>query len=85
MLGAIKKEEGENLLYYIYRTMPSVAELEKNPIQYGTTRIIIDEGETLKGEYWTRQKTAGVIKIHRCSKEAWNKYLANDDNSDWIF
>jgi len=54
-------ENGEYVLYYTYITNPKDAKRDKNPIQYGTCRLIVDDHSRLHGFYWTTQKTRGDI------------------------
>ena len=59
--GTIVKEHGVDVLYYTYITNPSAISQSKNPIQYGTCRMILDNTEKIYGKYWTTSKTAGDI------------------------
>ena len=66
------EEHNSWLLYYTYETIPQAAFSEKNPAQYGTTRLEIEKPqyyfETVKhlaGKYWTTGKTIGDMKFQR--------------------
>lgn len=60
----IKKENGQNILYYTYITNPKSKYSQQNPIQYGTCRLVID-GDYLSGTYWTTRKTTGDISLSK--------------------
>lgn len=59
----IVKENGNYVLYYTYITNPKSKFSDKNPIQYGTCRFIIDDPKKLNGIYWTSRKTKGDIYL----------------------
>ena len=56
-------ENQEYVLYYTYITNPKNKCSEKNPIQYGTCRIMLDNMAELQGTYWTSRKTIGDIYL----------------------
>lgn len=63
VVGDIVKEYGENVLYYTYITNPRAIGQDKNPIQYGTCRMVLDSNnEVIVGKYWTTSKTIGDIE-----------------------
>ena len=50
--GMIVSEYGNDVLYYNYITNPDAVTQGKNPIQYGTCRMMLDSNnETIKGKY----------------------------------
>src|SRR5690606_41933959 len=59
----IVQENGNYVLYYTYITNPKSKFSDENPIQYGTSRFIIDEPKRLNGSYWTSRKTIGDIYL----------------------
>jgi len=59
----IVQENGNYVLYYTYITNPKSKFSDENPIQYGTSRFIIDEPKRLNGTYWTSRKTIGDIYL----------------------
>ncbi len=59
----IVKEYGQDILYYTYMTNPSAATQSDNPIQHGTCRMVLCEGNArLLGKYWTSSNTTGDIE-----------------------
>ena len=62
--GSIVKEHDDiDVLYYTYYTDPISAVRKKNPIQYGTCRMILNNrNEKIKGTYWTSSETIGDIE-----------------------
>lgn len=62
--GEIIKEQGKNILYYTYITNPKAEFEEKNPINRGTARVVLEENE-LTGKYWTGVKTIGDIILKK--------------------
>lgn len=73
----IVKENGNFVLYYTYITNPHSKFSDKNPIQYGTCRLIIDDPKRLIGIYWTTRRTKGDIRLERTieSNEGFEKKL----------
>lgn len=63
--GKVIKENDEFVLYYTYITNPHSSVRQENPIQYGTTRIIIEDVENLHGIYWTSSNTSGDVFIKK--------------------
>jgi hypothetical protein len=59
----IVEENGNYVLYYTYITNPKSKFSDKNPIQFGTCRFIIDDPKKLNGIYWTSRKTKGDIYL----------------------
>ncbi|NMA74909.1 MAG: hypothetical protein GX963_12285 [Bacteroidales bacterium] len=59
----IVEENGHYVLYYTYITNPKSKFSDKNPIQYGTCRFILDDPNQLEGIYWTSRKTKGDIYL----------------------
>lgn len=57
------EENDQYVLYYTYITNPKSKYSIENPIQYGTCRIEICSGSSLKGIYWTSRKTIGDIEL----------------------
>lgn len=59
-------QENENyVLYYTYVTNPRHKYSHKNPIQYGTTKFEIENGQLLSGKYWTDRGTKGDIDLSK--------------------
>ena len=58
----IIEEHGKNILYYTYITNPKAEFEKKNPINRGTTRLIVEENE-LTGKYWTGAETTGDLRL----------------------
>lgn len=78
------EEHNSWLLYYTYQTNPQATVSEKNPAQYGTTRLEIEKPEynfrtwflkhektieRLEGKYWTTSKTTGDMVVTKESKK----------------
>ena len=57
------KENDEFILYYTYITNPQSTVRATNPIQYATTRILIEDVDDMQGMYWTTSQTTGDIFI----------------------
>lgn len=66
------KENNVYVLYYTYITNPSSNAIEKNPIQRGLARLMIDTKKncffiprvrTMSGQYWTNRLTIGDLKF----------------------
>lgn len=55
------EEDGGYVLYYTYRTNPLNRVIEKNPIQFGTCRLLLEDVNHFHGQYWTSNKTRGDI------------------------
>lgn len=51
--ASIRKENGEYILYYIYRTDPKNQYIDTNPSKYGAVRIDLSQLPNLEGQYWT--------------------------------
>lgn len=73
--GDLVEEHNSWLLYYTYETTPKAAVSEKNPAQYGTTRLEIEKPqnrfetiERLEGKYWTTSKTIGDMTFQKESE-----------------
>lgn len=63
--GNLIEENDEYVLYYTYITNPKGKHSEKNPMQYGTCRLQLDDKGNLIGTYWTSRKTIGDITLNR--------------------
>ncbi|WP_233880300.1 Cap15 family cyclic dinucleotide receptor domain-containing protein [Virgibacillus halodenitrificans] len=81
----IVEENGNYVLYYTYITNPKSKFSDKNPIQYGTCRFIIDNPKKLNGIYWTSRKTKGDIylgfsaeSVRKDNKEVVSTYSQKD-------
>ena len=62
VVGNIVSEYGSDVLYYTYITNPDALEQKKNPIQYGTCRMILNKAnKQITGKYWTTSQTMGEI------------------------
>ncbi len=57
------EENGGFVLYYTYTTNPLSRHSEKNPIQIGTCKLLIDNIDSIKGSYWTNRKTIGDLTL----------------------
>lgn len=67
--GTIVSEHGIDVLYYTYMTNPSAIYQEKNPIQYGTCRMVLDGNvDKIIGKYWTSSKTIGDLEWEEIHK-----------------
>ncbi len=49
-------------LVYVYKTETNKEYREKNRDQYGAVKLLIDNNK-MKGEYWTNNKTDGVMEL----------------------
>ncbi|MDD6488467.1 MAG: hypothetical protein PUG48_01450 [Clostridia bacterium] len=67
--GTIVNEYGIDVLYYTYMTDPSAVHQGKNPIQYGTCRMVLnDNNKKIKGKYWTSSQTVGDLEWEEISE-----------------
>ena len=55
------EENGEFVLYYTYITNPLSKCSDENPIQIGTCKLVIDNINDIRGNYWTSRKTIGDL------------------------
>ena len=63
IVADIVQECGQDVLYYTYMTNPTAETQSKNPIQYGTCRMVLNEDNTkISGKYWTSAHTTGDIE-----------------------
>ena len=63
IVADIVQEHGQDVLYYTYMTNPTAATQSKNPIQYGTCRMILNgDNSRINGKYWTSSNTTGDIE-----------------------
>lgn len=65
IIGNLIIENDEYVLYYNYITNPKSEFSEKNPIQYGTCRLVVEDNDNLKGTYWTSRRTIGDIEMRK--------------------
>ncbi|HHY08835.1 MAG TPA: hypothetical protein GX530_10075 [Corynebacteriales bacterium] len=63
IVSTIVCENGHYILYYTYITNPKSKYSERNPIQYGTCRLELDNTMELRGTYWTSRRTIGDIYL----------------------
>jgi len=61
-------ENGEYVLYYTYLTSPKGKYSKKNPIQYGSARLMMSDKLNLSGTYWTSSRTIGDMYLTRSAK-----------------
>lgn len=59
----IVTECNEKILYYTYITNPKSDVINKNPINRGCVRLVIENKNSLKGQYWTASGTYGDIEF----------------------
>ena len=71
VIGNITEENGLHFLYYTYVTNPKTNDQKKNPIQYGTCRMLIENISDFEGKYWTSVGTAGDIVWSESDKQYW--------------
>lgn len=71
VIGNITEENGQHFLYYTYVTYPKTNDQKKNPIQYGTCRMLIENISDFEGKYWTSVGTAGDIVWSESDKQYW--------------
>ena len=57
------EENGGFVLYYTYITNPLSRYSEKNPIQIGTCKLLIDKIDSIKVSYRTNRKTIGDLTL----------------------
>lgn len=55
------EENNQFVLYYTYITHPKNEFSDNNPIQYGTSKLLVDNKDEFRGIYWTTSKTKGDI------------------------
>ena len=55
------EENGGFVLYYTYITNPLSKCSDENPIQIGTCKLVIDNINDIRGNYWTSRKTIGDL------------------------
>ena len=58
------QENGQHVLYYTYITTPKSEYSDSNPIQYGTSRLVLCEDGKFEGIYWTSRKTKGDLYLN---------------------
>ena len=58
------EENGEFVIYYTYITNPLSRCSDENPIQVGTCKLVIDNINDIRGNYWTNRKTIGDLHFH---------------------
>ena len=58
------EENGGFVLYYTYITNPLSRCSDENPIQVGTCKLVIDNINDIRGNYWTSRKTIGDLHFH---------------------
>lgn len=56
-------ENGEYVIYYTYVTNPSSKYSEKNPMQLGTCKLLVDNINSINGIYWTNRRTIGDLYL----------------------
>lgn len=61
LISDIIFENGGYVLYYTYTTNPKSEYSNDNPIQIGSTKILIEDDKYLHGTYWTNRQTIGDI------------------------
>ena len=59
------QENNQYVLYYTYLTSPKSKYSKKNPMQYGTCRLLIDSKDRLFGTYWTSRQGMGDLELSR--------------------
>jgi hypothetical protein len=59
------KQAEDYILYYTYQTNPKSKYSERNPMQFGTCRLELDENNELYGKYWTTQLTKGDMYLKK--------------------
>ncbi|MGX6979343.1 Cap15 family cyclic dinucleotide receptor domain-containing protein [Vagococcus elongatus] len=55
------EENNQYVLYYTYLTQPKSQFSDKNPMQYGSSKLCIDNEDEFHGIYWTTRETKGDI------------------------
>lgn len=58
------EENGEFVIYYTYITNPLSRCSDENPIQVGTCKLVIDNINDIRGNYWTNRKTICDLHFH---------------------
>lgn len=58
------EKNGEFVIYYTYITNPLSRCSDENPIQVGTCKLVIDNINDIRGNYWTNRKTIGDLHFH---------------------
>ena len=61
LISELIEENEEFVLYYTYITTPVSEFSDRNPIQIGTCKLIIDDINNIRGSYWTNRKTIGDL------------------------
>ena len=61
------KEGLQYYLLYSYNTKPKKSINDKNPMQYGTTKIRMEK-DVIYGEYWTNRRTIGNFVLKKDEK-----------------
>lgn len=68
IISSLIEENDEYVLYYTYITNPRSKYSQKNPIQYGTCRLIITNKDEFYGTYWTSRQTIGDLYLKKYVK-----------------
>lgn len=63
IVSELVNENGQHVLYYTYITTPKSEYSDLNPIQYGTSRLVLCDDGRLEGIYWTSRNTKGDIYL----------------------
>lgn len=58
------RENGQDVLYYIYRTEPMAVKRLVNPSQYGGAKLVIQPSSSMVGQYWTTSETIGDMRLN---------------------
>ncbi len=61
-------ENGGYVLYYTYTTNPKSEYSRDNPIQIGSTKMLIEDDKLSHGTYWTNRQTIGDIYFEEESR-----------------
>lgn len=62
--ASIESKHENHYLIYIYKTETKKEFRDNNRDQYGAAKLLINEN-TMSGEYWTNNKTDGVMELIR--------------------
>lgn len=62
--ASIESNHENHYLVYVYKTETKKEYRDGNRDQYGAVRLLI-EGDKMSGEYWTNNKTDGIMELIR--------------------
>lgn len=68
--GLLERDKGTEqvILTYVYENIPCVQIRERSQIHFGAVRLVVNDNNTVEGEYWTDRKSVGTLVLTRTQK-----------------